>query len=118
MTSLPLFAGVAATAIFASSALPMLIKAARTSDLGSYSFGNLALANLGNALYSIYVFSLPPGPLWLLHAFNATTSGLMLGWFVRHEVPRREKYLQRLIDQGLWRRSVSARRLLGRRGAR
>jgi hypothetical protein len=58
----------------------MLGKALRSRDLSSYSTGNLGLANVGNALYSVYVFQLPPGPIWFLHAFYVLTSGLMLFW--------------------------------------
>jgi hypothetical protein len=85
MTSLPVLAGIASTVIFAGSTLPMLGKAARTRDLASYSLGNLVLANLGNAVHAVYVFSLPAGPLWVLHSFYLATSALMLGWFVRYE---------------------------------
>lgn len=85
LTSLPVLAGIASTVIFASSTLPMLAKAARTRDLGSYSLGNLGLANAGNAVHSLYVFSLPAGPLWVLHSFYLVTSGLMLAWYVRYE---------------------------------
>ena len=85
LTSIPVLAGIASTVIFASSTLPMLAKAARTRDLGSYSLGNLLLANAGNAVHSIYVFSLPPGPLWVLHSFYLVTTGLMLAWFLRYE---------------------------------
>src|SRR4051812_33886143 len=85
-TNLPVLAGIVSTVIFASSTLPMLGKALRTRDLGSYSLGNLVLANAGNAVHSVYVFSLPPGPLWLLHSFNQVSSGLMLIWFLRYEV--------------------------------
>jgi hypothetical protein len=42
----------------------MLVKAHRTRDLASYSLGNLLLANVGNAVHSVYVFSLPAGPIW------------------------------------------------------
>ena len=49
------------TLLFVVSYLPMLVKAFRTRDLESYSLGNLVLANVGNAVHSIYVFSLPPG---------------------------------------------------------
>ena len=42
-------AGALSTVLFAASVLPMLIKAARTRDLSSYSRGNLVLANVGNA---------------------------------------------------------------------
>jgi hypothetical protein len=91
-TSLPLLAGIASTVIFAGSTLPMLGKALRTRDLGSYSLGNLLLANTGNAVHSIYVFSLPPGPLWLLHSFYLVTTALMLAWFLRYELlPMRDR---------------------------
>jgi hypothetical protein len=84
MASLPMLAGIASTVIFASSVLPMLAKARRTRDLASYSVGNILLANLGNAVHSVYVFSLPPGPIWVLHSFYLVSSGLMLGWLVRY----------------------------------
>ena len=70
--------------MFAASALPMLGKAARTRDLGSYSRGHLVLANVGNLIYSLYVFHLPAGPIWLLHTFYAATSALMLFWSLRY----------------------------------
>ena len=59
-----------ATNLFAASALPMLGKAARTKDLASYSRGHLVLANVGNLIYSLYVFHPPAGPIWLLHTFT------------------------------------------------
>jgi hypothetical protein len=37
-------------------------------------------------VHSIYVFSLPPGPLWILHSFYLVTTGLMLAWFLRYEL--------------------------------
>jgi hypothetical protein len=86
LTNLPVLAGIVSTVIFASSTLPMLGKALRTRDLGSYSLGNLVLANAGNAVHSVYVFSLPPGPLWLLHSFNQVSTAVMLIWFLRYEV--------------------------------
>lgn len=70
--------------LFAISTLPMLIKAARTKELNSYSRGNLVLANLGNAVHSIYVFQLPAGPIWALHSFYILASGLMLFWHLRY----------------------------------
>ena len=82
-TTLPMLAGTAATIVFVASVLPMLHKAFRTRDLSSYSFGNIALANLGNAVHSVYVFSLPPGPIWVLHTFYLVSSGLMLCWYLR-----------------------------------
>jgi hypothetical protein len=84
----PTVAGVVSTVIFAGSTLPMLAKAHRSRDLTSYSLGNIALANVGNAVHSLYVFSLPPGPLWLLHSFYVGSSGLMLGWYLRYHVRR------------------------------
>ena len=83
-TSIELAAGTVAAIVFAASALPMLGKAARTKDLASYSRGNLVLANVGNVIYSLYVFHLPPGPIWLLHTFYAVTAALMLFWSLRY----------------------------------
>src|SRR5688500_12164454 len=82
-TTLPLLAGMVSTTIFAGSVLPMLVKAVRSRDLSSYSLGNLGLANVGNVVHSVYVFSLPPGPLWVLHSFYLLSTGLMLGWYLR-----------------------------------
>ena len=78
-----------ASVVFACSALPMLGKAVRSKDLASYSRSNLVLANVGNAVYSVYVFSLPAGPIWLLHTFYLASSALMLGWSLRF-APRRQ----------------------------
>ena len=83
--NLPVIAGVISTTIFALSTLPMLFKAFRTKDLSSYSLGNILLANVGNVVYSVYVFDLPPGPIWLLHSFYLVTTALMLFWYVRYE---------------------------------
>jgi len=84
-TNLPVIAGSISTIIFAFSTLPMLVKAFRTKDLSSYSLGNILLANVGNVVHSIYVFHLPPGPIWLLHSFYLVTTGLMLVWYLRYE---------------------------------
>jgi hypothetical protein len=59
--TIPMLADAVSTVIFAGSTLPMLAKAARTKDLGSYSLGNIVLSNLGNLIHSLYVFHLPPG---------------------------------------------------------
>ena len=85
---LAVFAGVLSTGLFAMSYLPMLVKAARTRDLSSYSLGNLAITNAGNAVHSVYVFSLPVGPIWFLHSFYLLASVLMLVWFVRFRSAR------------------------------
>jgi hypothetical protein len=84
MISFPTLAGFASTVIFMASTLPMLVKARRSRNLTSYSWGNIALANLGNAVNSVYVYSLPPGPIWLLHTFYLVSSALMLGWYLRY----------------------------------
>jgi uncharacterized protein with PQ loop repeat len=84
-TNLPVIAGAISTTIFALSTLPMLVKAFQTKDLSSYSLGNILLANVGNVIHSIYVFNLPAGPIWLLHAFYLVTTGLMLVWYLRYE---------------------------------
>ena len=75
---LPLVAGSASTFIFASSYLPMFVKAGRKKDLSSYSPTQLVLTNLGNVLYSAYVFNLPVGPIWAMHSLYVVTSALML----------------------------------------
>jgi len=83
MTStLAVLAGSVSTVVFIASYLPMLAKAARTRDLASYSAGNLVLANVGNAVYSVYVFSLPAGPIWALHSFYLLSSFAMLAMWV------------------------------------
>ncbi|MGH3348773.1 MAG: hypothetical protein ACRDO4_17470 [Nocardioides sp.] len=83
MDAVPVLAGVVSTAVFAGSVLPMLHKALRTRDLSSYSLGNIALANVGNAVHSVYVFNLPAGPIWFLHSFYIVSSALMLFWYLR-----------------------------------
>src|SRR5689334_6998662 len=84
MIDMATLAGVTSTVIFVVSALPMLVKAARTRDLDSYSRGQLVLANVGNGVNSLYVFSLPVGPIWFLHAFNLVCTLLMLAWHLRY----------------------------------
>ena len=80
-------AGSVSTALFVGSYLPMLLKASRTKDLDSYSRGNLVLTTIGNAVYSVYVYSLPLGPIWFLHSFYVIATLLMLVWHVRHATP-------------------------------
>ena len=55
--------------------------------MSSYSLGNILLSNLANLIHSVYVFSLPAGPIWLLHSFYLVTTGLMLVWYLRYEWP-------------------------------
>jgi hypothetical protein len=77
-------AGAFSTAIFVGSYLPMLVKAGRTRDLDSYSRAQLVLATTGNVVNSLYVFSLPVGPIWCLHLFNLSCTLLMLAWHLRY----------------------------------
>ena len=76
MESLSIIAGTISSVIFASSHIPMLLKAYQTKDLHSYSPVNLILVNVGNLLYSLYVITLPPGPIWVLHTFYTLSSGM------------------------------------------
>ncbi len=77
-------AGLVATTLFVVSYLPMLHRAWRTRDLDSYSRPSLVLANVGNLIQAIYVYSLPVGPIWFLHAFYLVASAFMLGLHLRH----------------------------------
>jgi uncharacterized protein with PQ loop repeat len=92
-----LMAGSVATAIFMLSQLPMLIKAGRTKDLASYSPLNIVLSNVGNVIY-VYVFNLPPGPIWAMHVFYLTATGLMLFWYLRHRKGRSHGMLHGLVN--------------------
>jgi hypothetical protein len=82
---LMVLAGGVSTVIFAGSVMPMIVKAVQTRDLASYSLGNLLLSNMGNLIHSIYIYSLPAGPIWALHAFYLITTGFMLAMYIRHE---------------------------------
>ncbi len=83
--NLATIAGFVSTGLFALGTLPMLIKAYRTRNLASYSLGNILMSNVGNIIYSFYVFHLPPGPIWLLHSFYLLSTGLMLVWYLKYE---------------------------------
>jgi uncharacterized protein with PQ loop repeat len=91
---LPVLAGTVSTLIFASSMLPMLVKAARTKDLRSYSLGNIGLSNVGNVIHSVYVFHLPVGPIWALHTFYLVATALMLFWYLRYGLADRRDYAE------------------------
>ena len=82
--NLPVLAGTLSTVLFAAGMLPMLVKAARTKNLASYSLGNLLLTNVANAVHSVYVFNLPAGPIWALHLAYLLASALMLAWWLRY----------------------------------
>ena len=83
--NLPTIAGFISTGLFAFGTLPMLAKAFRTKNLASYSLGNILMSNVGNLIYSIYVFHLPLGPIWFLHGYNLLSTGLMLVWYLKYE---------------------------------
>ena len=87
MDQVALLAGVASTALFVISYLPMLYRALRTRDLRSYSRPSLLLANVGNVVQALYVYSLPIGPIWFLHGFYLAASALMLALHLRQHVP-------------------------------
>jgi uncharacterized protein with PQ loop repeat len=92
--SVPMLAGMISTTLFVLSYLPMLVKAVRTKDLTSYSLGNLVLANVGNAVHSVYVYSLPIGPIWFLHTFYLASTAAMLIWHRRYaRRPRVEQHV-------------------------
>ncbi len=82
--NLPVLAGTLSTVLFAAGMLPMLVKAARTKNLASYSLGSLLLTNVANAVHSVYVFNLPAGPIWALHLAYLLASALMLAWWLRY----------------------------------
>ena len=76
--SIPVIAGSVSTAMFAASMIPMALKPLITRDLRSYIRSSLALTHAANAVHSIYVFSLPAGPIWALHVFYLPVTALML----------------------------------------
>jgi uncharacterized protein with PQ loop repeat len=75
---IPLIAGTVSTVVFGVSNLPMLRKALRTRDVSSYSLSSITMINAANAVYSLYVFSLPFGPIWGLHTFYLVSCAIML----------------------------------------
>lgn len=78
-----MLAGAASTVVFAVSNLPMLRKALQTGDVSSYSLLSVAMINAANVVYSIYVFSLPVGPVWALHVFYLVSCAILLALCIR-----------------------------------
>jgi hypothetical protein len=78
-------AGFLSTAIFITGTVPMLVKAAKTQDLKSYSFSHIALSNMGNLVHWVYVIHLPFGPIWFLHGFYTVATLCMLVWYLQYE---------------------------------
>jgi hypothetical protein len=77
-------AGVVSTALFAAANVPMLVRALRTRDVGSYSPSSLVIGNAANAVHTVYVISLPPGPIWALHGFYLVSMAAMLTLWLRY----------------------------------
>lgn len=94
MMSLALVAGTVSSVIFAASNLPMLVKARRSRDLSSYSLAYLVLNNVGNLLYCLYVYQMPPGPIWAMQSFYLLSMGLLLRWYLRFTPRRRARRAQ------------------------
>jgi hypothetical protein len=76
-------AGLISSFIFVSGNFPMLWRAYKTEEMRSYSRLNIFLANIGNLVYWLYVVSLPPGPIWVLHTFYTVSSMSMLVMYFR-----------------------------------
>jgi uncharacterized protein with PQ loop repeat len=88
---IPLVAGTVSTVVFAASNLPMLRKALRTGDVSSYSVPSLVMINVANLVYSLYVFTLPIGPIWALHSFYVVSCAIMLVLCIAQRRPGRNE---------------------------
>jgi hypothetical protein len=91
--TLPVLAGMVSTVVSPAASCRCFTKALRTSELSSCSLGNIALANVGDAVHSVYVVHLPPGPIWFLHTLYVVSSALMLYWYLRCRPVRRGRPL-------------------------
>ena len=80
----PTVAGAVSAALFASSSVPMIWRAAATRDMSSYSRPHLVITNLGNAVHTCYLLALPWGPIHALHLMHVAVAAFMLLWHVRH----------------------------------
>ena len=81
---LPVIAGTLSTFIFFFGTFPMLHKAVTTRNLASYSKEMLVANTVANIIHAVYIFSLPAGPIWVLHTFYLVTTALMLYWYMRY----------------------------------
>lgn len=88
---IPIVAGTISTVVFAVSNLPMLRKALRTRDVSSYSLSSLVMINGANMVYSLYVFTLPFGPIWGLHTFYVVSCAVMLVLCLRQRRPTADR---------------------------
>lgn len=94
---IPLLAGMISSVVFAVGNLPMLRKALRTRDVSSYSLLSLAMINAANVVHSLYVFSLPIGPIWALHAFYLVSCGIMVVLSLRDRMPQAHRAAKRPV---------------------
>jgi uncharacterized protein with PQ loop repeat len=78
-------AGTISTTVFTLSNIPMLLKAARTHNLQSYSYTYIIMNNLANLIHWLYISAMPFGPIWVLHGFYTVSSVLILLWYLRYE---------------------------------
>lgn len=46
------------------------------------------MANIGNLVHWLYVISLPPGPVWVLHTFYTLASLVLLVLYLRFRPDR------------------------------
>lgn len=79
-------AGAISSSMFAAGNIPMLVKAARTRSLSSYSQVQLAMVGTANIFHWFYVSSLPWGPIWFLHSFHTVATAILILLYVRYEV--------------------------------
>ena len=93
-----IIAGSVSTVIFVVSSFLMVYKAYATSDLESYSLGNLIFSNLGNLFHWIYISSLPFGPIWFLHAYYTLITALMLFWYFRFRYLKNKEFPTKLQE--------------------
>ena len=84
------------------SLVPMMRKAYQTKDMTSYSLVNIVLTNVGNLIHSVYVYSLPAGPIWVLHTFYLVAMALMLIWYVRYTLDLRRLMCKLWNTRHLW----------------
>lgn len=105
--------GAFASVIFAISHVPMVVKAVRTREVRSYSLPNLLLVNAGNALWTVYVISLPLGPIWALHTLYLLAAATMLALVVAQR--RRDRRSGSPDDRAV--RSIARRGSMTARGA-
>jgi uncharacterized protein with PQ loop repeat len=78
-------AGTISTTVFTLSNIPMLLKAARTHNLQSYSYTYIIMNNLANLIHWLYISAMPFGPIWILHGFYTISAMMILVWYLRYE---------------------------------